>query len=493
VTWDGRKIYDNLFLANWSPASGQFAFGHSTGYFIEECDIKDLAISTMPAATTAVAPTITLQPPAAVKLTEGNPLSLRVGFDGTAPLTFQWNLNGSALADGTDPVLQIANVPLAYNGSNITCTITGPGGSATSQATALTVAPDSTPLTIESVAGSGTMGTVTVTFSKPVLPDSAFAVTNYSLAGLTINAAGPLTKLLTPWSSQTTNDARQVVLTTSQQTPGSNYTLVVNNVQDTSPAAHTIAANSQKTFHAFDYVSGYMSYDIYDNQGFTAGQLAQFVAAYKNLVPTRTLLFTSADTPDWEYGGNYGSVAQGLIIAPETGGYIFHVASDDQSQLFLSKDDTPANLSKAPICQVTTWSLHLDWAGAGMGAPDTSPQSGNRSFIINLVQGQKYFFRNLQVEGTGADGISIGWELPSSRGTINVIPGTNLMALVNTDVPAVPTLSISPTSTGSAIAFTGVLQSADDVTGPWMDEPSANPLVISPSSAMKFYRARGGE
>jgi len=210
------------------------------------------------------------------------------------------------------------------------------------------------------------------------------------------------------------------------------------------------------------------------------------------LVPTRTLLFTSADTPEWEYGGNYGSIAQGLIVAPETGGYIFHIASDDQSQLFLSKDDTPANLSKAPICQVTTWSLHLDWAGAGMGAPDTSPASGNRSNPINLVQGQKYFFRNFQVEGTGADGISIGWELPSSRGTIRVIPGTNLMALVNTDVPSVPSLSISPTSTGSTIAFSGVLQSADVVTGPWMDEPSANPLLISPSVAMKFYRARAG-
>ena len=492
VTWDGRPIYNNLFLANWSPASGQFAFGHSTGYFIEECDIKDIAISTTPAAA-AVAPIITLQPPASVSISEGDPLSVRVGFDGTAPLTFQWNLNGAPIVDGTDPVLQIARMPLAYSGNNLTCTITGPGNSITSQPTALTVTADSTPLTIASVVGSGSLGTVTVTFSKPVLEDTAYAATNYSIAGLTISAAGPFTRALTPWSSVITNDPRQVLLTTTTQTPGIAYTLVVNNVQDKTAAAHTIAANSQKAFHAFSYVSGYMTYDIYDNQGFNAGSLQQFEATFKTLVPTRTLLFTSADTPEWEYGGNYGSIAQGLIVAPETGSYVFHVASDDASQLFLSKDDTVTNLSRAPVCQVTTWSLHLDWAGAGMGAPDTSPQTGNRSFPINLVQGQKYFFRNFQVEGTGADGIGIGWELPSSHGTINVIPGTNLMALVNTDTPAVPTLSIGPTSTGSIIDFTGILQSADELTGPWMDEPTANPFVISPGLPIKFYRARGGE
>jgi hypothetical protein len=491
VTWDSRIIYNNLFLANWSPVAGQFAFGHSTGYFLEECDIKKLGISTT-AAGAATGPTITAQPAPSVSLIEGSPLALRIGFDGSAPLSFQWNLNSNAIPNATDPVLQIANVPLT-NG-NITCTISSAAGQVTSHATTLTVTRDSTPLTIQSVVGSDTLRAVTVTFSKPVLDTTAQTPTNYSIAGLTISAAGPFTKPLTPWSSIATNDARQVVLTTTPQTPGAAYTLVVNNVQDQTSAGNIIAANSQKTFHAFSYLNGYMSYDIYDNQGVTAGSLPQFESSFTNLVPTRTLLFTSADTPDWEYGGNYGSISQGLILAPETGSYIFHVASDDQSELFLSRDATPAKLNS--ICQVTTWSLHLDWAGAGMGAPDTTPGTGNRSLRVNLVQGQKYYFRDFHVEGTGGDGISIGWELPSSPGTISVIPGTNLMALVNTDVSPVPTLSISPTSTGITIitiTFTGVLQSADVVTGPWMDEPTASPLVLSPIAAIKFYRARAGE
>src|SRR5262249_51814195 len=112
LTWDGRTIYDNLYLVNWSPINGQFAFGHSTGYFMEECDIKDLVISTTTAGI-SIPPTITLQPPSSVSLLEGSPLSLKVGFDGSAPLSLQWNLNGMAIAGGTDPVLQIASVPFA--------------------------------------------------------------------------------------------------------------------------------------------------------------------------------------------------------------------------------------------------------------------------------------------------------------------------------------------------------------------------------------------
>jgi len=492
VAWGPRIIYNNLFLPGWSPVNGQFAFGASTGYFNEECDIKNLSISTTQAGP-AAAPTITAQPPATLSLIENSPLTLGVGFDGTPPLTFQWNLNGMAISGATDTVLTMAHLPLADNGGKITCTIANSVTSVTSQATTLTVTPDTTPLTLQSVVGSDTFGTVTVTFSKPVVQTTATTAANYSIAGLTITAAAPFTKLLTPWSTITTNDDHRVVLTTSQQTPGAAYTLVVNNIQDQTAAAHTIAANSQKTFHAFSYVTGYMSYDIYDDQGFNAGGISALESAFSTAVVTRRLLFPSADTPDWEYGGNYGSVSQGLIVAPKTGSYTFHVASDDQGQLFLSTDATPANLSPGPICQVTTFTGHLDWAGRGQGMPNTSPQSGNLSSPINLNQGQKYFFRFFHVEGTGGDGISMGWEVPGQHGIISVIPGTNLMALLNTDVPPVPTLSISQNPAGIIITFTGVLQAADTLASQWTDVVASSPAVISPIAAMRFFRARGGE
>jgi hypothetical protein len=480
VSWDSQNIYTNVVLRNWNPVSGQFALGASTGFFSEDCAVKNLTVTTTPLGK-AVAPSITFQPPATMSLVEAMPLNLNVGFDGSAPLTLQWDLNDTPITGATNSVLKIPLVPLGDDRGKVTCTISNAAGSVTSQGTTLTVTKDTNPPTIKSVVGSDTLKRVIVTFSKPVLAATARIPANYTIAGLTVPVAAPVT-----------SDSTRVVLTTSQQTLGAAYTLIVNNVQDQTSSGNTIATNSQKAFHAFSYVSGFMTYDIYDNMGFTAGadSLNQLEARFTSLIPTRTLIFPSADTPDWEYGGDYGSLSQGRIVAPETGAYIFHLASDDQSELFLSTDDTPANLGTTPICQVTSWSGHADWAGkVSLGNPSTAPQTGNVSKPIDLVQGQSYFFRDLHVEGTGGDGISIGWELPSSHGMISIIPGANLMALMNTDVEA-PTLAISRTANGVTVTFTGMLQSADTITGPWTDVPGTSPITASPAPGMKWYRAK---
>jgi hypothetical protein len=57
--------------------------------------------------------------------------------------------------------------------------------------------------------------------------------------------------------------------------------------------------------------------------------------------------------------------------------------------------------------------------------------------------------------------------------------------------PGAPTLSLTRTATGISIAFTGTLQSANSVTGPWTDEAAvASPLAVTPTGGMKFYRAK---
>ncbi|MCX8108676.1 MAG: hypothetical protein N3G20_07730, partial [Verrucomicrobiae bacterium] len=40
------------------------------------------------------------------------------------------------------------------------------------------------------------------------------------------------------------------------------------------------------------------------------------------------------------------------------------------------------------------------------------------------------------------------------------------------------------------ITYTGVLQAADEVTGPYSDVVGTSPLTITPTAAKKFYRAR---
>lgn len=56
--------------------------------------------------------------------------------------------------------------------------------------------------------------------------------------------------------------------------------------------------------------------------------------------------------------------------------------------------------------------------------------------------------------------------------------------------PEVPTVSLTRTEAGLVITFTGILQSAASITGPWTNVANAtSPLTVSPTAAQMFYRA----
>lgn len=54
-----------------------------------------------------------------------------------------------------------------------------------------------------------------------------------------------------------------------------------------------------------------------------------------------------------------------------------------------------------------------------------------------------------------------------------------------------PTLSVARTAAGLSITYTGTLQSADAITGPWTDVTGAtSPLAVTTSQGQKFYRSK---
>ena len=71
-------------------------------------------------------------------MTQGQSASFAVGASGTAPLSYQWNLNGTALSGATDASLALTNVQATDAGS-YTAVVTNPGGSITSAVATLTV------------------------------------------------------------------------------------------------------------------------------------------------------------------------------------------------------------------------------------------------------------------------------------------------------------------------------------------------------------------
>jgi hypothetical protein len=121
--------------------------------------------------------------------------------------------------------------------------------------------------------------------------------------------------------------------------------------------------------------------------------------------------------PAFEYGpnitDNYGGMVRGYICAPQTGNYEFYLASDDQSELWLSTDDNPAN--KRRIVFLTT----------GVGFRSWLTFTSQRSAPIRLIKGARYYIETLHKEGTGSDHLSVGWMMPNGVAE-GPIPGSRL-------------------------------------------------------------------
>lgn len=158
--------------------------------------------------------------------------------------------------------------------------------------------------------------------------------------------------------------------------------------------------------------------------------------------PSSTSQISSFQTPV-NFADNYGQRIRGYICPPTTGNYIFWIASDDDSELWLATNDQPS--TKVKIANVSGTTLVNEW----------TKYSTQQSATIYLVAGQKYYVEALHKEATGADHLEVGWQLPN--GTFErPIPGNRLLPFT----AAVCSASIQPNSSitfcsGGNVTLTG--------------------------------------
>jgi hypothetical protein len=128
--------------------------------------------------------------------------------------------------------------------------------------------------------------------------------------------------------------------------------------------------------------------------------------------PDEVRVLTSFSTPNYT-SNYYGSRIRGYLCAPSNGSYTFNISSDDNSELYLSTDDNPAN--KVRIAYLN-----------GAVKPGVYSQYATQvSAPITLQSGRRYYIEVLHKEGSGADFVSVGWKLPD--GTFQApIPGNRL-------------------------------------------------------------------
>ena len=99
-------------------------------------------------------------------------------------------------------------------------------------------------------------------------------------------------------------------------------------------------------------------------------------------------------------GDNFGARIRGYVCVPQTGNYSFWISGDDNCELWLSTSED-AN-AKVKIASVTGYTLKRQW----------DKYASQKSALIHLEAGRKYYIEALHKEATGGDHVAVGWQLP---------------------------------------------------------------------------------
>ena len=124
--------------------------------------------------------------------------------------------------------------------------------------------------------------------------------------------------------------------------------------------------------------------------------------------PTGKEVVTNFEGPT-NFGDNYGQRFRGYLCAPYTGFYTFWIASDDQSELYLSGNANPAGRSQ--IAYVSSYTNSYQW----------EKESNQRSGQIKLERGQEYYIEALHRDGGGGDHLAVAWAGPGLSTAATVI------------------------------------------------------------------------
>jgi hypothetical protein len=128
-----------------------------------------------------------------------------------------------------------------------------------------------------------------------------------------------------------------------------------------------------------------------------------------NATALRTMFEAPTNIGDW-----YGTRMRGYVCPPITGSYVFWIAGDDRTKLYLSTDATPNKMVLIASSMQHT------------GSREWTKYASQRSAPITLVAGKKYYIQARHHESGGADSVAVGWQLPNGA-LERPIPGSRLM------------------------------------------------------------------
>jgi hypothetical protein len=195
---------------------------------------------------------------------------------------------------------------------------------------------------------------------------------------------------------------------------------------------------------------------------------------------------TSFEGPvDW--ADNYGTRIHGFLTPAETGSYTFWIASDDNSELWLSSDANPANQQKIAGVPGLTDSRQWD------------KYSEQRSGAITLTAGHAYYIKALHKEGTVKDNIAVAWQGPGITQQIILgaylspydtnIPTPNPMTWANQPHPTgIASISMTATTASdrSGVEYYFTCTSGGGHNSGWQDSLSYEDAGLNPNTIYTY-------
>jgi hypothetical protein len=176
-------------------------------------------------------------------------------------------------------------------------------------------------------------------------------------------------------------------------------------------SAHYISHEQADVLAARLARAGYNTLRIHHHEGQLAGESSGLDVMARGDKPASTGSLSSFEAPT-NADDHYSARVSGYLHPPTTGDYTFYIASDDDGELFLSTDESPAN--KRRIARVQGYTSPRQWDKYG----------SQKSSPIRLEAGKRYYIEAVHDEGTGGDHLAVAYSGPGFE--LTVIPGKQL-------------------------------------------------------------------
>ena len=382
-----------------------------------------------------VAPLITTQP-SSRSVTAGQTAAFTVVATGTAPLTYQWQQNGTAIGGATSSTYTTPATTSTDNGAQFVVTVTNSAGTMTSNTVTLTVntppAITAQPISQTVTAGQTASFTVSATGTAPL---------NYQWRKNGTNISGATTSTYTTPATLSSDN-------------GSQFTVVISNLAGTVTSSVSVLTVNTPPFISVQPVS----------RTVVVGQTATFSVTATGTAPL---------SYQWQKNGVAvsGATSSGYTTPATT-------TSDNGSQFTVTISNSIASVTSNIITltvtapgQLSAGSSTLSFGNVNVGSSSTQGTTVTNSGAANVT------ISSVTITGAGLSitGISNGLVLtPGASVTMNVIfaPAsagslTGSSVLIASNASNSP-LSVSLSGTGVAVQHSAILSwtaSSSVVTG----------------------------